>query len=128
MPFAITLLSVPYNKQLNFTFEALAGAAKTVDSLRDFRARLREAKTEPGSNNSLHETALRALAEFEAGMDDDLNTSVALAAIHNLTREVNTAMARKASRRQQERVAGPTRALRYRAQHFWSRTVKHARQ
>ena len=28
-------------------------------------------------------------------MDDDLNTSVALAAIHNLTREVNTALARK---------------------------------
>jgi cysteinyl-tRNA synthetase len=28
-------------------------------------------------------------------MDDDLNTSVALAAIHNLTRDVNTALARK---------------------------------
>ena len=27
-------------------------------------------------------------------MDDDLNTSVALAAIHDLTREVNTALAR----------------------------------
>lgn len=89
------LLSVPYNKQLNFTFEALGGAAKTVESLRDFRSRLREAKTEAGSNSSLHEASSRALAEFEAGMDDDLNTSVALAAIHNLTREVNTAMARK---------------------------------
>ena len=28
-------------------------------------------------------------------MDNDLNTSVALAAIHNLSREVNTALARK---------------------------------
>ena len=28
-------------------------------------------------------------------MDDDLNTSVALAVIHNLTRDVNTAIARK---------------------------------
>ncbi len=89
------LLSVPYNKQLNFTFEALAGAERTVASLRDFRARLGEAKTEPGMNDSLHETALRALREFEEGMDDDLNTSVALAAIHNLSREVNTALARK---------------------------------
>jgi len=97
------LLSVPYNKQLNFTFEALGGAAKTVESLRDFRARLREAKTEPGSNSSLHEAASRALAEFEAGMDDDLNTSVALAAIHNLTREVNTAMARKQLREDNKR-------------------------
>jgi len=89
------LLSVPYNKQLNFTFDALAGAEKTVASLRDFRARLSEAKTEPGSNDEMHQAAQRALAEFEAGMDDDLNTSVALAAVHNLSREVNTALARK---------------------------------
>ncbi len=89
------LLSVPYNKQLNFTFDALAGAEKTVASLRDFRARLSEARTEPGSNEELHETAERTLREFEAGMDDDLNTSVALAVVHNLSREVNTALARK---------------------------------
>ena len=97
------LLSVPYRKQLNFTFEALGGAEKTVESLRDFRARLSEAKTEPGSNEALHQAGLRALAEFEAGMDDDLNTSVALAAIHNLTREVNTALARKQLREDNKR-------------------------
>ncbi|MBC8032363.1 MAG: class I tRNA ligase family protein, partial [Pyrinomonadaceae bacterium] len=89
------LLSVPYNKQLNFTFDALAGAEKTVGSLRDFRARLIEAKPAAGLNEKLHEAAVRAAAEFEAGMDDDLNTSVALAVIHNLTRDVNTALARK---------------------------------
>jgi cysteinyl-tRNA synthetase len=89
------LLSVPHNKQLNFTFDALAGAERTVASLRDFRARLSEAKTEPGRNEKLSETAARALQEFEAGMDDDFNTSIALAAIHNLSREVNTALARK---------------------------------
>ena len=97
------LLSVPYRKQLNFTLEALGGAEKTVESLRDFRARLSEAKTEPGSNEALHQAGLRALAEFEAGMDDDLNTSVALAAIHNLTREVNTALARKQLREDNKR-------------------------
>lgn len=89
------LLSVPYNKQLNFTFDALGGAEKTVGSLRDFRARLSEAKTAAGQNEKLHETTLRAAQEFEAGMDDDLNTSVALAVIHNLTRDVNTALARR---------------------------------
>jgi cysteinyl-tRNA synthetase len=89
------LLSVPHNKQLNFTFDALAGAERTVASLRDFRARLSEAKTEPGRTEKLSETAARALQEFEAGMDDDFNTSIALAAIHNLSREVNTALARK---------------------------------
>ena len=97
------LLSVPYNKQLNFTFDALSGAEKTVASLRDFRARLTEAKVEAGRNENLSEAAQRALAEFEAGMDDDLNTSVALAAIHNLTREVNTALARKKVREDNKR-------------------------
>ncbi|HEV8367135.1 MAG TPA: cysteine--tRNA ligase [Pyrinomonadaceae bacterium] len=89
------LLSVPYNKQLNFTFDALAGAERTVANLRDFRARLSEAKTEAGRNDALHEVATRALREFEEGMDDDFNTSIALAAVHNLSREVNTALARK---------------------------------
>jgi cysteinyl-tRNA synthetase len=97
------LLSVPYNKQLNFTFDALAGAEKTVASLRDFRARLSEARTEPGMNEKLHEIAERTLREFEAGMDDDLNTSVALAVIHNLSREVNTALARKQVKAENQR-------------------------
>jgi len=73
----------------------LLGAEKTVASLRDFRARLNEARTEPGTNEALHEVAVRARKEFEEGMDDDLNTSIALAAVHNLSRDVNTALARK---------------------------------
>jgi cysteinyl-tRNA synthetase len=97
------LLSVPYNKQLNFTFDALTGAEKTVASLRDFRARLSEAKTQPGVNESLREAAQKALREFEAGMDDDLNTSVALAVVHNLSREVNTALARKQVKAEDQR-------------------------
>ena len=88
------LLSVPFRKQLNFTFDALRGADKTVVSLRDFRARLIETRAEPGNNEKLSAAANRAIAEFEAGMDDDLNTSVALAAVHDLSREVNTALAR----------------------------------
>src|SRR5215813_13354499 len=87
------LLSVPSRKQLNFTFDALQGAEKAVESLRDFRARLEEAKTEPGQTEHLQSATNRALAEFEAGMDDDLNTSVALAAVHSLTREVNSVLA-----------------------------------
>jgi cysteinyl-tRNA synthetase len=86
------LLSVPYRKQLNFTIEGLRGIEKTVAGLQDFNARLSEARTEAGSNSEMRAAAARALEEFEAGLDDDLNTSVALAAIHNLTREVNTAL------------------------------------
>ena len=88
------LLSVPFRKQLNFTFDALLGAEKTVESLRDFRARLEEAKTGSGSDVAVHKATGEALKDFEAGMDDDLNTSVALAAIHELTRVVNPVLAR----------------------------------
>jgi cysteinyl-tRNA synthetase len=98
------LFSVPYRKQLNFTFEALRGAEKTVFGLREFRSRLKDARVEPGTNPRLHEAAERALKDFEAGMDDDLNTSVALAALHNLAREVNTAIDDHALREDDKRV------------------------
>src|SRR5439155_11774894 len=97
------LLSVPFRKQLNFTFDALRGAEKTVASLRDFRARLIETKAEPGNNEKLSAAASGAIAEFETGMDDDLNTSVALAAVHDLSREVNTALARGDVREEDQR-------------------------
>jgi cysteinyl-tRNA synthetase len=92
------LLSVPFRKQLNFTFDALRGAEKTVASLRDFRARVREARCEAGSDAQIAAAIGTALRDFEAGMDDDLNTSIALAALHDLTREINTALARQSLR------------------------------
>jgi cysteinyl-tRNA synthetase len=87
------LLSVPYHKQLNFTFETLDGAESTIERLRDFRARLVESNLRDGNNSNLRETAKKHLADFEAAMDDNLNTSQALAALHNLVREINTALA-----------------------------------
>src|SRR2546423_4982228 len=47
------LRSVACGKQINFTFDAMAGAAKTVASLRDFRARLEDTEPEPGCNDPL---------------------------------------------------------------------------
>src|SRR5205085_10721777 len=88
-----SLVSAPYRKQYNFTLEGLRSSEKTVASLQDFRQRLADARVEAGSNPQVKAAAARALKQFEAGLDDDLNTSVALAAIHDLTREVNTALA-----------------------------------
>jgi cysteinyl-tRNA synthetase len=87
------LLSVPYHKQLNFTFETLDGAESTIERLRDFRARLVESNLKDGNNSDLQITAKKYQADFEAAMDDNLNTSQALAALHNLVREVNTTLA-----------------------------------
>jgi cysteinyl-tRNA synthetase len=86
------LLSVPYRNQLNFTFETLRGAENTVERLRDFRARIFESKHDEGVNEELSEVTRKALREFEEAMDDDLNTAVALAAVHNFMREVNIAL------------------------------------
>jgi cysteinyl-tRNA synthetase len=97
------LFSAPYRKQINFTIDGLRGHEKTVASLQDFRARLEEARTEPGSNPAMRAAAARALEDFTNGLDDDLNTSVALAAVHNLSREVNTALDNHALRADDQR-------------------------
>ena len=98
------LLSVPCRKQLNFTFEALRGAEKTVESLRDFHSRVRQEKTESGQNTRVRAATDEALRNFEEGMDDDLNTSVALAAVHKLTKEINIALAHGELRDDDKRV------------------------
>ncbi len=87
------LLSVPTRKQLNFTFEGLQGAESTVERLRNFRRVIKEANVPAGSNPFVKKAVTKALADFEASMDDDFNTAAALAAIHDLIREVNTLMA-----------------------------------
>jgi cysteinyl-tRNA synthetase len=87
------LFSVPYRKQLNFTFEGLQGAETTVARLKQFQLLVNEAKTVRGSDIAINETIVKALYDFEEAMDDDLNTSVALAAIHNLVREINGVLA-----------------------------------
>ena len=74
------LFSVPYDKQLNFTFENLKGAETTVERLHDFKRRLQNAHLKDGVNLDLEEKAKKYLADFETAMDDNLNTSVALAA------------------------------------------------
>lgn len=87
------LLSVPYRKQLNFTFEGLQGAESTIERLQNFRRLVREAHTESGSDSEKAALISNALREFEASMDDDFNTANALAAIHNLVREINIVLA-----------------------------------
>ena len=87
------LFSVPYDKQLNFTFENLKGAETTIERLQDFKKRLQEAHLTDGINTDLQEKVRGFLQDFETAMDDNLNTSVALAALHNLVRETNTALA-----------------------------------
>jgi cysteinyl-tRNA synthetase len=94
------LASVPYRRQLNFTADSIQQAASSVERLRNFVARLKEEKFPQGSNAAMQTRAERAVADFEAGLGDDLNTAVALAAIFDLVRDVNTAIDRREFRQQ----------------------------
>src|ERR1700751_5366812 len=88
------LLSVPYRRQLNFTADGVKQAENSVERLRNFVARLKNQRFSAGSNPKMEERAKQALADFDAGLADDLNTAVALASIFDLVRDVNTAMDR----------------------------------
>ena len=87
------LLSVPYRRQMNFTFEGLQGAESTVERLRNFRRAVRETNLREGSNEKVAAAVSLSLRDFEEAMDDDFNTAAALAAVHNLVREINTLLA-----------------------------------
>jgi len=86
------LASVPYRKALNFTFAGLASAKTAIERLRNFKLRLDTAKLPEGVNAALAEHATRALTEFRASMDDDLNTAEALASVFEYLREANIAL------------------------------------
>ena len=88
------LASVPYRRQLNFTADSIQQAASSVERLRNFAARLKEGKFPAGTNPEMDARAQKAAADFDAGLADDLNTAVALAAIFDLVRDANTAMDR----------------------------------
>ena len=88
------LMSVPYRRQLNFTADSLTQAANSVERLRNFVTRLKAEQFAAGSNPQISKRAAKALADFDSGLADDLNTAFSLAAIFDLVRDVNTAMDR----------------------------------
>jgi cysteinyl-tRNA synthetase len=86
------LASVPHRKKLNFTFEGLKAAAKSIERLRDFEARVSSAKLAPGKNQVIADRSAAAIRQFEESLDDDLNTAEALAAIFEYVRAMNSAL------------------------------------
>jgi cysteinyl-tRNA synthetase len=86
------LASVPYRKKLNFTFDGLKAAAKSIERLRDFELRVASAKLPAGCNEVVSERSAAAIRQFEEAMDEDLNTAEALAAVFEYVRAINTAL------------------------------------
>jgi cysteinyl-tRNA synthetase len=87
------LVSVRYRKQLNFTFEGLREANAALERIKEFVFRLKTAELPPGSSTKVASAIAKAREQFEAALDDDLNTSAALAAVFVLIGDCNIALA-----------------------------------
>jgi cysteinyl-tRNA synthetase len=79
------IVSAHYRSTVEFSFESLEESATSFRRIEGFLERVRRAvgAVEPGT----------VCAEFEEAMDDDLNTSAAMAAVHDVVREGNKLLA-----------------------------------
>lgn len=81
------LLSTHYRTQLNFTLEGLDAARQTLGRFRDFIRRLKSADASDG--DSLDLTIEVARKGFQDALSDDLNISLALAALFDMIKAIN---------------------------------------
>jgi cysteinyl-tRNA synthetase len=86
------LSSVPYRKQLNFTFDGLTQANNAVVRLRNFKRRLLEQNHRPeGATDAMATLAQETITKIDASLADDMNTAQALGAVFDMVREANNA-------------------------------------
>lgn len=83
------LISVHYRAPLNYTDESLAAAAAAVDRIDAALAALDGYREDRPDDPELPGLLDRTRAGFEAGLDDDLNVSEALAALFDGIRDLN---------------------------------------
>jgi len=83
------LASVPYRRQLNFTFDGLKQAAASVERVRNFKQRLESGQFSPGSNPAAATLASETAKKMTAALEDDLNTAEFLGALFEMVRQAN---------------------------------------
>ena len=89
------LLSTNYRQPLNFTFDGLKAAQQSVDRMFEFLDKLEmfvNADKKKGDSKKVSLLLKTVNDAFTKEMDNDLNTSGALAAIFDFMREINTLM------------------------------------
>ncbi len=82
------MMATHYRQQVNFTFEGLEAAKNAVERLRNFMCRLNDADGK-GYGEKADHLMNRLEKNFGDAMDDDLNISLALAALFDFVRENN---------------------------------------
>lgn len=88
------LLSTHYRKMLNFTFEALDQANASLQRIKDFLYELKNHPFKEGESKAVSNIVEKTRKNFAAGLSDDLNISVALRALFDMIREVNSLIAK----------------------------------
>lgn len=83
------LIATHYRQQLNFTFEGLDAAARSLERYNDFVANLADFTGEGDSSGEAQTAIDKAKSGFEEAMDSDLNISEALGVIFDFVREIN---------------------------------------
>jgi cysteinyl-tRNA synthetase len=82
-------LSVHYRQKLNFTFESLEGAVGALRRVDEMRFRLAHTEERGEAGAAVAEACARLDEDFTAGLADDVNVSLALAAVFAFVKEVN---------------------------------------
>jgi cysteinyl-tRNA synthetase len=82
-------LTACYRDKLNFTFNSLKAAQKTLNSLFDFMQRLAEVKGKEGDSKKVSDLIKKTKKQFEKYLDDDLNMPRALASFFRFIKEIN---------------------------------------
>ncbi|MCB1149367.1 MAG: class I tRNA ligase family protein, partial [Chlamydiia bacterium] len=86
------LLHTHYKTQLNFTLEGLEGARQSLARLNALIDRLQHLPESQEDHPELEKHLKKAEEQFGKALADDLNISVALAALFDMVRDVNSAI------------------------------------
>ncbi len=106
------LLSTHYHSPVDFSDQALKEAKQALNGFYDLFNRLNEPSRSSGGDRDARQAAVeRTRKSFGQAMDDDLNTSAALAAFQGLRSEVNKLLGPGLSTEDQRRVREDFRAL-----------------
>jgi len=93
------LINAHYRSGLNFAFDALEDARKSLARIDACVERVEKLKVEELKGGEAPEWAKKCLADFTEAVNDDLNVPKAMAALFNLVRETNAAVAAEDSKR-----------------------------
>jgi cysteinyl-tRNA synthetase len=83
------LIQTHYRHSLNFTFDGIKAASRSIERLRDFSHRLETTSTKEEDGYALEDETKKMLVLFQKAIADDLNISAALAALFDWIVDMN---------------------------------------